>query len=243
MKNNPKTKNLRNYFCPKLETFSDELPHTRHALSEPDGLLAFGGSLEVEEIVANYKRGAFPWFTEDEPVIWWSPSRRLCLFPQNLKISRSLRKKVNHTKFLIKINKDFEQVINKCSSVKDRLNNTWITNKIKQAYIRLYKSGYAYSVECWKGTQMVGGLYGVSIGRIFFGESMFALETDASKLALVALCTNNVFPRYHLIDCQIESEHLKSLGANLISRSDFERRLTRYCQEQPGIIPINSKIR
>ena len=230
MEKDIKTKNPRNYFCPKLKSFSDQLPNTRHALTEPDGLLAFGGSLGVKEIIANYKRGAFPWFTEDQPVIWWSPSRRLCLLPQNLKISRSLRKKIKSTEFLITINKDFEQVIDKCSSVKDRLNNTWITNRIKQAYIRLHKSGYAYSVECWKETEMVGGLYGVSIGQIFFGESMFTLEADASKLALVALCTYNALPRYHLIDCQIESDHLKSLGADLFSRSDFEQRLTRYCQ-------------
>ena len=162
-------------------------------------------------------------------------SRRLCLFPQNLKISRSLRKKVNNTKFLIKINKDFEQVINKCSSVKDRLNNTWITNKIKQAYIRLYKSGYAYSVSVGKELKWLA-VYMVCLLDEFFGESMFALEADASNDSCT--CTNNVFPRYHLIDCQIESEHLKSLGANLISRSDFERRLTRYCQEQPALFRL-----
>ena len=183
MKKDIKTKNPKNYFCPKLAMFSDGLPHTRHALTEPDGLLAFGGSLDEEEIITNYKKGAFPWFTRDQPIIWWSPSKRLCLLPENLKINRSLRKKINNTKLLITINTDFEQVINKCSYVKDRFNNTWITNTIKRAYTRLHISGHAHSIECWKGTQMVGGLYGVSIGQIFFGESHIGGFDDLKKIS------------------------------------------------------------
>lgn len=224
-----KTKKSTNYFCPKLAMFSARLPNTQHALTDPDGLLAFGGSLDEEEIITNYKKGAFPWFTKDQPVIWWSPSKRLCLLPENLKINRSLRKRINNTNLSITINKDFEQVISKCSYVKNRSNNTWITDAIKQAYIGLHKLGYAHSIECWKGSRMVGGLYGVSIGQIFFGESMFSIEPDASKLALVALCTYDTLPKYHLIDCQIESAHLKNLGAELLSRFEFEKRLAHYC--------------
>ena len=233
MKEDIKTKNPRSYFCPKLAVFSDSLPHTRHALTDPDGLLAVGGSLDEEEVITNYKKGAFPWFTKDQPIIWWSPSKRLCLLPKNLRINRSLRKKINNTKLLITINTDFEQVINKCSNVKDRSSNTWITETIKRAYIRLHISGHAHSIECWNGNQMVGGLYGVSIGQIFFGESMFSLQADASKLALVALCTYDTLPRYHLIDCQIESAHLKNLGAVLFSRFEFEQKLAYYCQKMP----------
>ena len=217
------------YFCPNNSSYSDELPDTRHALKEPDGLLAFGGSLEKNELLRNYIKGAFPWFNKGQPIIWWSPSKRLCLLPKNLKINRALQKKVKSNRFSISKNLAFGQVIEKCSNVHDRKNNTWITGEIKKAYLELHQTGHAHSIECWKDNQLVGGLYGVSIGQIFFGESMFSLESDASKLALVALCERNIGSNYHLIDCQIESMHLKKLGAALLERSEFEKILMNFC--------------
>lgn len=221
--------NSTKYFCPKHSSYSNELPDTKHALIEPDGLLAFGGSLKESELLRNYMKGAFPWYSKGQPIMWWSPSKRLCLTPQNLKINRALRKKIKSNKFSTSKNQAFEQVIERCSNVRERKNNTWITDEIKKAYLQLHQTGHAHSIECWRSSELVGGLYGVSIGAIFFGESMFSLESDASKLALVALCEWASISNYYLIDCQIESAHLKKLGAELLERSEFERILVEYC--------------
>ena len=198
---------------------------------KPDGLLAYGGSLELHELLKNYRKGAFPWYTEGQPVIWWSPSKRLILRPQNLKVNRTLRRKIKKKLYTIHKNRDFEQVIEKCANTNERKNNTWITKAVKQAYLHLHNQGYAHSVECWSDGKLIGGLYGVSIGQIFFGESMFSLQNDASKLALFALCRWEPYSNYHIIDCQVESEHLKTLGAELIERSEFERILKNYCEK------------
>lgn len=188
-------------------------------LAEEDGLLAIGGDLSVKRLLMAYRMGIFPWFSEETPILWYSPHERFVLFPERFKISKSLRQVIKSGRFNITKNKAFNAVITACAAIsRPGQNGTWITDEMKQSYIQLYEAGYAHSIEVWNGKKLSGGLYGVAVNQVFCGESMFSLESNASKCALAWLCSNG---GYRLIDCQIFSEHLESMGAELISRKNY----------------------
>ena len=188
----------------------------------PDGLLAFGGDLSVARLSLAYQRGIFPWFSEDDPIIWYSPDPRMVLFLDELKVSKSMKKVMKNHNYELSFNKDFSQVIDLCKRTPRKgQDGTWITEAMKAAYIELHKAGRAKSVEVWKGKNLVGGLYGVDLGSVFCGESMFSLESNTSKIALISLATQLIEQDYKLIDCQIYNDHLASLGAREIPRNEF----------------------
>jgi leucyl/phenylalanyl-tRNA--protein transferase len=199
------------------------------ALREPDGLLAVGGDLSMERLLTAYRRGIFPWYSGDQPILWWSPDPRSVLFPDKLHISRSLRKTLRKQQFKITMDTAFADVIYACSQPRAGEPGTWITDEMQQAYIRLHQAGHAHSVECWLKDELVGGLYGVAIGHVFFGESMFSFVTDASKVAFVFLVRQLQRWQFGLIDCQIQSAHLDQFGAELIPRSEFITLLDQFC--------------
>jgi leucyl/phenylalanyl-tRNA--protein transferase len=206
----------------------DAFPPVADALSDPDGLLCAGGDLRPERILAAYRRGIFPWYAEGQPILWWSPDPRMVLFPDELRVTRSLRKSIRNRGFRITFDTQFETVITQCADSGARaFEGTWISPDMHVAYCELHRLGHAHSVEVWLHDRLVGGLYGLELGRVFFGESMFSTEADASKVALywqvAALRQRHV----ELIDCQVASEHLYSLGARLISRAEFVARLER----------------
>ncbi len=212
-----------------------DFPDVSLALNEPDGLLAIGGDLKPQRLLAAYRRGIFPWYNEGQPILWWAPNPRAVLFPQRLRISRSLRKTLRKQPFTVSIDQAFTDVIEACSHPRDyeAQPGTWITRDIKQAYQQLHKQGSAHSVECWHNGQLAGGLYGVAIGQVFFGESMFTRCSDASKVAFVTLTQQLAHWGFGVIDCQIHSRHLESLGAETIHREQFTDLLNTFC-EQPG---------
>jgi len=187
-----------------------------------EGLLAYGGDLNPNRLLTAYRNGIFPWFNENDPVLWWSPDPRLVLYPSEFKESKSLRRVIRNKGYEIRFDTNFRAVIDHCSIVpRDGQDGTWLTEEMKEAYIELYNMGFAHSIETYYEEKLVGGFYGVSIGKAFFGESMFALMPDASKVALRVL--SNIFIKkcYDFIDCQVETPHLVSLGARLISRDEF----------------------
>jgi len=189
------------------------------ARAETDGLLAVGGDLSSERLMLAYQNGIFPWYDENTPILWYSPHERFVLFPGELKISKSMRQVLNSGKFMVTIDQCFEKVVDACSAVKRKgQKGTWITDDMKKAYALLHKEGHAHSIEVWEGERLVGGLYGVSVGHIFCGESMFSLVSNASKMALISLCNSGT---YKLIDCQVHTEHLEIMGARLISRKEY----------------------
>lgn len=189
------------------------------SLAEEDGLLAVGGDLSTDRLLLAYQNGIFPWYNDDTPILWYSPHERFVLFPDELKISKSMRQVLRSGRFSITYDQSFAEVIDACSTVnrKDQP-GTWITADMKNAYIRLHKEGHAHSVEVWEDDKLVGGLYGVQVGKVFCGESMFSKVSNASKVALISLCNAN---EYRLIDCQVYTEHLESLGARMISREEY----------------------
>ena len=188
-------------------------------LAEDDGLLAIDGDLRPERLILAYQNGIFPWFNEDSPILWYSPKERFVLFPSEIKISKSMRQLINANKFKITHNKAFKEVILACAEAK-RINQdgTWITKEMQKAYIKLNKLGYAHSIEVWENQDLIGGLYGVLINKVFCGESMFSKKNNTSKLALIWLCEN---ASINLIDCQIQSDHLEKMGAKIIDRELF----------------------
>ncbi|MFO0752341.1 MAG: leucyl/phenylalanyl-tRNA--protein transferase [Thermodesulfovibrionales bacterium] len=197
-------------------------------LAEPDGLLAVGGDLSEGRLLLAYSMGIFPWYSEGYPLLWWSPSPRLVLIPGELKMSRSLRQVVRKGVFTVTMDTAFEQVIGSCAEIsRKREKGTWITDAMREAYIRLHRSGYAHSVESWHGGELAGGLYGISLGSAFFGESMFALKSNASKVALSALVQYLADRGCTLIDCQVTTDHLLSLGAREVPRPEFQRMLKK----------------
>ena len=198
-----------------------EFPDVSLALTEPDGLLAIGGDLSPERLLRAYRKGIFPWYNPDQPILWWSPNPRAVLFPDRLKISRSLKKSIRNRGYRVSINDSFAEVINACSLPRRHEAGTWITREMKLAFQRLHEMGWAHSVECWQENQLVGGLYGLAIDQVFFGESMFSSATDASKVAFAHLVGQLQEQQFHLIDCQVASPHLFSLGAELIPREHF----------------------
>ena len=192
-------------------------PDPSTALDDPDGLLAAGGDLSPQRLLDAYQRGIFPWFSDDQPILWWSPNPRFALKPADIRISRSLRKTLKRGTFHVTFNQAFEAVLDGCAE----RDETWITANMASAYGQLHAAGWARSVEAWNGDRLVGGLYGICMGRCFFGESMFTRETDASKVAFASLATQLTRWGFEWIDCQVQTGHLGSLGATPIPRSQF----------------------
>ncbi len=203
------------------------------AEADPSGLLAVGGDLSLRRLLLAYSMGIFPWYTEGEPILWWSPDPRLILEPADLKVSKSLKRVLKKRAFAVTMDRCFEQVIRKCATVSRRHEQgTWITPAMITAYCRLHSAGFAHSVEAWADGRLVGGLYGVSLGRAFFGESMFSEAADASKTALVYLVRALATWEINLIDCQVRTEHLVRMGAREIPRSEFLLRLREALRHQ-----------
>jgi len=212
-------------------------PDVELALKEPDGLLAIGGDLSTVRLLNAYASGIFPWYGPGQPILWWSPDPRLVLRPETLHISRSLQKTLRKRPFRVTLDAAFEAVIDNCSAPRDNASGTWITAEMKTAYLELHRLGYTHSVECWQDKRLVGGLYGVSIGRIFFGESMFAHASDASKVALATLARQLSRWGFPAIDCQVHTRHLQSLGAIPLPRKEFIGILGAACALTPPPSP------
>ena len=205
-----------------LFQLTDDLSFPSPELATRDGLLAVGGDLSTERLLLAYAHGIFPWFGAGDPLLWWSPDPRLVLSPAAFHVSRSLRRVHHQRRFTLTLDRNFVEVIEACAATpRDGQHGTWITSEMESAYIRLHKQGYAHSVEVWEGQWLVGGLYGVSLGQCFFGESMFSREANSSKLALWALCVQVRRWQFPLIDCQVRTEHLASLGAHELPRKRF----------------------
>lgn len=200
-------------------------PPLELALSEPNGLLAAGGDLSPERLIAAYRRGIFPWFSAGDPILWWSPNPRMVLIPSELNISRALAKVLRNRPYETRVDTAFAEVVAGCAAPRNGQPGTWIVPEMQAAYLRLHTLGYAHSIETWINGELAGGLYGIALGHAFFGESMFARHTDASKIALAHLCALLQQKGFGIIDCQMETAHLASLGARPISRSDFAARL------------------
>jgi len=195
-------------------------PNPHNAFEEPDGLLAAGGDLSVERVIAAYRAGIFPWFSDDQPILWWSPNPRCVLKPEQAYVSKSLRKHIRKANITLSFDTQFETVIRYCARL-DSDEGTWITPEMEEAYIQLHYEGIAHSVEVWEDGELTGGLYGLAIGRCFFGESMFSLKPNSSKVAFTSLCKQLHQWNYALVDCQVENPHLLSLGATTLDRSEF----------------------
>jgi leucyl/phenylalanyl-tRNA---protein transferase len=207
-------------------------PHPSKALSDPNGLLAFGGDLSVARLRQAYANGIFPWFGEGEPILWWSPDPRGVLPFEQFNCSKKLAKTVRQRRFRVSLNQDFSAVINACATIPRNTSGTWITKKMLNAYIALHQAGHAHSIEVWQGEALVGGLYGVVSGKLFYGESMFHQRTDASKIALYHLIELLKHEGANLIDCQMQNPHLASLGCIEMPRANFLKVLEHLNQQQ-----------
>lgn len=216
-----------------LQRDSLDFPPLDNALREPNGLLAAGGDLSVERLVQAYRHGCFPWYQDGQPILWWSPDPRTVLFPDELHVSRSLRKLLRQARYQVTFDQAFAGVIQACAAPRDYADGTWITTSMQQAYLELHRRGIAHSVEVWRDGHLVGGLYGVAIGRLFFGESMFSHEDNASKVGFVTLVERLNAWGFVLIDCQMPSQHLHGFGARAIDRRDFADYLGRHL-DQPS---------
>lgn len=203
----------------------DAFPPVSTALEAPRGLLAAGGDLSPERLEAAYRRGIFPWFSRGEPILWWSPDPREVLFPDRIHVSRSLGKTLRSGRYRVTQDQAFEAVVQACAAPRARSPGTWILPAMRAAYLALHRRGIAHSVETWHGEELVGGLYGVRVGSVFCGESMFSRATDASKVALATLAAGAAAQGIRLIDCQLENPHLRSLGSQSIPRAEFVRYL------------------
>lgn len=200
--------------------------------ADADGLIAVGGDLSAERLLLAYSEGIFPWFSKGEPILWWSPDPRMVLYPQDLKVSSSMKQLLASGPFSFSMDSAFREVMENCSAVprKDQ-DGTWITDDMIDAYVRLYEEGIAHSVEVWNNNELIGGLYGVAMGKAFFGESMFHKETNASKAGFIKFVTWGMENGIELIDCQVPTEHLRSLGAREIERSDFIQKMKKLVSE------------
>lgn len=203
-------------------------PPAASALRNPDGLLAAGGDLSPERLLLAYRSGIFPWFEEGQPILWWSPDPRAVLFPEEARLTRSLRRTLRRGTFEVRIDTAFDDVIDGCSAPRDYTDGTWITAEMKEAYSALHRRGHAHSIESWLDGELVGGLYGVAFGKVFFGESMFHTETDASKVAFAWLCRLMVEQGGRLVDCQVQNDHLLSLGSRSIPREEYLALLEKF---------------
>jgi len=210
---------------PWLES-ADTFPPLELALSEPNGLLCAGGDLSPQRLIKAYSQAIFPWYAKGEPILWWSPDPRMVLVPSEFKLSRSLQRTLRAGRYQLRLDRDFRSVISACAGIRRKGQaGTWITSEMESAYLTLHELGYAHSVETWVDDALVGGLYGLAIGKMFYGESMFSQVSDASKIALAHLVRYLKAQGFGLIDCQMNTPHLASLGAREIPRSDFITRL------------------
>ena len=205
-----------------------EFPPVSEAFTDPPGLLAAGGDLKPERLLAAYARGIFPWYDDSSPILWWSPDPRMVLEPSQVHVSRSLAKVIRQQRFRISMDTAFADVIRHCAALRAEREGTWITDEMQAAYTTLHGLGHAHSVEVWQDTQLVGGLYGIAMGKLFFGESMFSLVPNSSKLAFVALARQLEKWNFALIDCQMPTDHLQRLGAEPMSRADFQQVLCEW---------------
>ncbi|MBU0594972.1 MAG: leucyl/phenylalanyl-tRNA--protein transferase [Gammaproteobacteria bacterium] len=203
----------------------DAFPPVTRALQEPNGLLAAGGALSPQTLVEAYRHGIFPWFNPGEPILWWSPDPRMVLFPAELKVSRSLRKTLKNRAFEVRVDTAFLAVMKNCAAPRDGQSGTWISEEMIAAYSQLHEMGLAHSVETWRDGELIGGLYGIALGKMFYGESMFSHASDASKIAFVHLVRQLELWDFGMIDCQMKTSHLASLGAREIPRAVFVQRL------------------
>jgi leucyl/phenylalanyl-tRNA--protein transferase len=207
----------------------EAFPEISAALSEPDGLLAAGGDLDPDRLLYAYRHGIFPWFDSGQPILWWSPDPRCVLRPDSFHVARRLRRSMRTSDFEFTVNHAFSEVIDACAADRIGQEGTWITGDMIEAYASLHAKGWAHSVEIWRDDDLVGGLYGVAIGKAFFGESMFSQASNASKIAMWSLCELLVYHQFEILDCQVVSPHLSSLGAILMPRSEFAALLNRAC--------------
>lgn len=211
---------------------ANAFPDVEMALREPDGLLAAGGDLSEARILNAYAAGIFPWYEEGQPILWWSPDPRCVLYPGELHISRRLARYLRNSSCTLTCNRDFSEVIDACAAIRKSQQGTWITPDIRRAFLRLHASGWAHSIEVWDDRELIGGIYGLSIGRVFFGESMFTRRDHGSKFAIAGLCSILANNGFEILDCQVMSQHLLSLGARLIPRQKFTTILQRHCRER-----------
>ena len=214
----------------------ENFPPVARALREPNGLLAAGGDLSAQRLIEAYRHGVFPWFNPGEPILWWSPDPRMVLFPAELKVSRSLRKTLKKPDYEVRVDTAFAAVMRACAAPREGAGGTWISEEMVDAYGRLHEQGLAHSVETWRDGELIGGLYGVALGRMFYGESMFSRATDASKIAFVHLVKQLERWGFGMIDCQMKTAHLATLGAREIPRSAFVQGLSQLIElsHQPG---------
>lgn len=216
-----------------LQRDSLDFPPLNKALREPNGLLAAGGDLRPERLIQAYRHGCFPWFQDGQPILWWSPDPRTVLLPDELHVSRSLAKLLRQGRYQVSFDQAFAEVIRACAAPRSYAAETWITSPMQDAYLELHRSGIAHSVEVWRDGELVGGLYGLAMGQLFFGESMFSRADNASKVGFATLVERLKAWGFVLIDCQMPTEHLLSLGARTISRDEFARYLSRHL-DQPN---------
>ncbi|MBC5628790.1 leucyl/phenylalanyl-tRNA--protein transferase [Clostridium sp. NSJ-6] len=200
----------------------DEIIFPNPELAEEDGLLAVGGDLSFERLLLAYCNGIFPWYSDGDPILWWCPKPRFIIKPNEVKISKSMKRVFNSGKFKVTFDNDFEGVIRNCKELRENKEGTWINNDMMEAYINLFKKGFASSVEVYRDEKLIGGLYGVKIGKCFFGESMFSIETNASKVALISICKRLEEEEYIFLDCQMHTNHLESMGGKFVSWEDFK---------------------
>jgi leucyl/phenylalanyl-tRNA--protein transferase len=222
------------FFCFADESYVDHLPPPNRALRDPDGLLAAGGDLEPTTLMGAYQRGIFPWYSNGQPVLWWAPDPRTVFWPGEFHVSRSLARTLRRGVYTVSLDRAFPAVIAACGPGRKADAETWITPAMVRAYTRLHTAGYAHSVECWRDGTLVGGVYGVALGSVFFGESMFSIATDASKVALALLCQALASWGYAVFDCQMASQHLSSLGAVELPRSRFNALLEEHVARPPA---------
>jgi len=208
----------------------DAFPNVDTALAEPDGLLAAGGDLEINRLVAAYSKGIFPWYDDGQPILWWSPDPRCVLYPAEFHVAKRLKQTGRCSSLTLSFNQAFDQVISACAAKRELQSGTWITAEMIAAFQRLHREGWAHSVEVWNARQLVGGLYGLAIGKVFFGESMFSRETNASKFAMYGLCQHLLENDFVMLDCQVVSQHLITLGATTIPRTEFATILEQHCR-------------
>ncbi len=210
---------------------ADPFPPVETALDEPDGLLAAGGGLSIRRLVDAYAHGIFPWYSEDDPILWWSPDPRIVLAPRDFHVSRSLKRRLKRQDFEVTSDTAFADVLDACAAPRDEGGGTWLVPAMRRAYLAMHHKGFAHSIEVWMGGALAGGVYGVALGRMFFGESMFSRRTDGSKIALAYLCAQLDRWGFPLIDCQLETEHLLSLGARPMPRRAFVAEVARLVRE------------
>ena len=209
-----------------------EFPPSQHALENPDGLIAAGGDLTVSRLLNAYQRGIFPWFNPDEPILWWTPNPRAVLAPSELHISRSLRRRLNRQDYQLSFDSAFLRVMQLCAERPGE--GSWLSPAMQAAYMELHRRGYAHSIEVWQHGSLIGGLYGVALGRVFFGESMFSRAANGSKIAMAWLCQQLHAWDYALLDCQVSSAHLQRMGVQLIPRDQFENILRQSIPDDPS---------